>query len=258
MGKASSSKKVQRAARAAASSRGASERRELGFPLTILVVVVLGLVLVFAARNSRAEKAAPRVGADHWHAAYAIYDCDSVLPAFQSDFDPDGIHSHADGVIHIHPFNSGSAGDNAQMSVFLEAMGATVSEDRITGPGIELQAGSDCNGEPTVIRVARFDATDLDAGPTEVYSEDFGDILFLENLEAFTVARLPAGAEIPPPPAERVEQAETSSGITLSTGPQTDFDPTSLFEDAPEEPGTGGADADQETDGSGGGEGSDG
>ena len=46
VGKASSSKKVQRAAKAAASSRGTSEKRELGFPLTIAAVVILGVACI--------------------------------------------------------------------------------------------------------------------------------------------------------------------------------------------------------------------
>lgn len=253
MGKASSSKKVQRAARAAASSRGASERRELGFPLTVLAVVILGVVLVVAARGSREAKAEPRVGVDHWHSAYAIYDCETVLTPFQSEYDPDGIHSHQDGVIHIHPFNSGSAGEDATLSVFLEAMGATVSEDRITGPGLELDAGTDCNGEPTVIQVARFDANDVEAGPTDVYSEDFGSVRFVENLEAFTIARVPAGADIPPPPADRIAAASAASGELLSTGPETETDPSALADDpiAPETSDAGEDGADAETDAGG-------
>lgn len=195
------------------------------------VVVVLGIILVFAARTSREAKAAPRVGADHWHAAYAVYDCDTFLSPFQSEFDPDGIHSHLDGVMHIHPFNSGSAGEDAQLGVFLEAMGSTVRDDRVTGPGFELDAGSDCNGDPTVIRVARFNALDLDAGPVEIYSEDFQSIRFLQNQEAFTIARVPAGAEIPPPPADRLAAAAASSGVVTSSGPETEFDPSSLSDD---------------------------
>lgn len=228
MGKASSSKKVQRAARAAASSRGASERRELGFPLTVLAVVILGIVLVIAARGSRDEKVAPRVGADHWHAAYAVYDCDTILPEFQSQFDPDGIHSHQDGVIHIHPFNSSSSGEGAELEVFLEAMGATISAERITGPGVDLQAGSTCNGEPTVIQVARFNMLDLDAGPIEVFTSDLASINFLQNLEAFTLANAPLGADIPPPPQDRLDNAQASSGVEISTGPLTDLDPTAI------------------------------
>ena len=243
MAKASSSKKVQRAARAAAASRGARERRELAFPLALAVVVVLGVAMVVVARSSRAPAEAPRVGTDHWHAAYAVYDCDRFLPAFTSQSDPDGIHSHQDGVIHIHPWNSSAAGDRAQLEVFFEAMGVRVSDDEISGPGIGvLEAGSDCNGEPTVIRTVRFARAALDEldsqteqpttlgevyTPAEEYIDDFNDIQLLEDLEAFTFARVPADADIPPPPEDRLQIALSSSaGNLLSTGPAGDVDPT--------------------------------
>lgn len=249
MAKPSSSKKVQRAARAATSSKGTRERRELGFPLALALVVVLGVALVVFARSSRTPAAAPRVGNDHWHSAYAIYDCDRFLPAFTSAADPDGIHSHQDGVVHIHPWNSSAAGDRADLDVFLEAMGARVTDDEISGPGIGvLEAGSDCNGEPTVIRVVRFTRIDLDPydpgadepisgladiyEATDTYTDDFGDVRLLGDLEAFTFARVPAGADIPPPPEDRLQTAlAASAGNLISTGPETELDPT----DAPPE-----------------------
>ena len=244
MAKPSSSKKVQRAARAATSSKGTRERRELGFPLALALVVILGVALVVFARSSRTPAAAPRVGNDHWHSAYAIYDCDRFLPAFTSAADPDGIHSHQDGVVHIHPWNSSAAGDRADLDVFLEAMGARVTDDEISGPGIGvLEAGSDCNGEPTVIRVVRFARIDLDPDDpgaddlisslsdiyeaTDTYSDDFGDVRLLGDLEAFTFARVPAGADVPPPPEDRLQTAlAASAGNLISTGPETDLDPT--------------------------------
>ena len=246
MAKPSSSKKVQRAARAAAASKGARERREIAFPLALAVVVILGVALVVFARSSRTPAAAPRVGNDHWHSAYAIYDCDRFLPAFTSAADPDGIHSHQDGVVHIHPWNSSAAGDRADLDVFFEAMGARITDDEISGPGIGvLEAGSDCNGEPTVIRAVRFTRIDPASGAidpagglsdlyvaTDTYTDDFGDVRLLGDLEAFTFARVPAGADIPPPPEDRLQTAlAASAGNLLSTGPRTDLDPT----DAPPE-----------------------
>ncbi len=244
MAKPSSSKKVQRAARAAAASKGARERREIAFPLALAVVVILGVALVVFARSSRTPAAAPRVGNDHWHSAYAIYDCDRFLPAFTSAADPDGIHSHQDGVVHIHPWNSSAAGDRADLDVFFEAMGARITDDEISGPGIGvLEAGSDCNGEPTVIRAVRFTRIDpgTDAFPstlseiyeaTDTYTDDFGDVRLLGDLEAFTFARVPEGAEIPPPPEDRLQTAlGASAGNLVSTGPETELDPT----DAPSE-----------------------
>ena len=246
MAQPSSSKKVQRAARAAAASKGARERRELGFPLMLAAVMVLGLALVFVARSSRAPAEAPRVSHDHWHSAYAISDCDRFLPAFTSRADPDGIHSHQDGVIHIHPWNSSASGDDADLDVFFESMGARVTDQEISGPGIDdLEAGSDCNGEPTEIRSVRFsritvdpDADEPISGLSDVYeaveefTDDFGDMRLLEDLEAFTFARVPAGAEVPPPPEDRLQTAlRASVGNLVSSGPQTDVDPT----DAPPE-----------------------
>ena len=246
MAKPSSSKKVQRAARAAASSKGARERREIAFPLALAVVVILGVALVVFARSSRTPAAAPRVGNDHWHSAYGIYDCDRFLPAFTSAADPDGIHSHQDGVVHIHPWNSSAAGDRADLDVFFEAMGARITDDEISGPGIGvLEAGSDCNGEPTVIRAVRFTQIDPAAAiesasglsdfyvATDTYTDDFGDVRLLGDLEAFTFARVPAGADIPPPPEDRLQTAlAASAGNLLSTGPETELDPT----DAPPTP----------------------
>ena len=239
MAKPSSSKKVQRAARAAASSKGARERREIAFPLALAVVVILGVALVVFARSSRTPAAAPRVGNDHWHSAYAIYDCDRFLPAFTSAADPDGIHSHQDGVVHIHPWNSSAAGDRADLDVFFEAMGARITDDEISGPGIGvLEAGSDCNGEPTVIRAVRFtqiDPTTIGTASTltelyeatDTYTDDFGDVRLLGDLEAFTFARVPAGADIPPPPEDRLQTAlGASAGNLISTGPETELDPT--------------------------------
>ena len=240
----SSSKKVQRAARAAAASKGAHQRRALGFPLALVAVVVLGVAMVAFARSARPPAAAPRVGNDHWHSAYAIYDCDRFLPAFTSAADPDGIHSHQDGVIHIHPWNSSAAGGRADLDVFFESMGARMSDDEISGPGIGvLEAGSDCNGEPTVIRAVRFARIDADPEapgaddpvtgladvyePVEEFTDDFGDIRLLGDVEAFTFARVPAGAEIPPPPERNLQTALlASAGNLVSTGPQTDLDPT--------------------------------
>ena len=60
-------------------------------------------------------------------------------PVFQSTRDEEGIHSHQDGVIHIHPFFDRTAGRNAQVQAFMREMGAEISEEAIVMPGgIEL------------------------------------------------------------------------------------------------------------------------
>ena len=242
MARLSSSKKIQRAARVASMSRGSKERRELGFPIILAMVLILGTAMVVMSRNSRAPALPPVIG-DHWHAAYGVYDCDQFVGFFTSSADPDGIHSHNDGVIHIHPWNSSATGDDARFDVFLEAMGAKVADDEISGPGVGvLKAGNDCGGEPTVIRAARFiptvDIIDPEVPLSEQYildeefSSDFNEIQLKADLEAFTIARVPVDAEIPMPPPDRLLSAFTSSGAgLLSTGPSADVDPSEVLPD---------------------------
>ena len=121
MGKASSSKKVARAARAGG-RRKVRGQRGLVFPVAIVLVAALGLALIFYARNENQASAAtaPIANQDHWHTAYGVYICDKFITAFphgldQNAADPLGIHSHGDGVIHIHPFSSTTSGKNATL-----------------------------------------------------------------------------------------------------------------------------------------------
>ena len=83
MGKASSAKKIARAEKAVSAS-GPTERRQLGYPAAVALVIVLGLALVVFARATRDAEASPTLQ-DHWHAAYGVYDCvtDSFLTPFQ-------------------------------------------------------------------------------------------------------------------------------------------------------------------------------
>ena len=207
MAKASSSKKVQRAARAASSSRGASERRRLGFPLVVVLVMVLGVVLVVVARGSRDPLTSPTTK-DHWHSAYTIYDCGERVPPFRNQVDPDGIHSHGDSLIHIHPYNSSATGDDARLGVFLDTMDASIDVEGIfaeSGEFAPILAEDGCDGEPAVVKVARWNIGAA-GGPEiiEVYEDDFDDIRLLGDGEGFTFALVAVGDDPPPPAPEGI------------------------------------------------------
>ena len=200
MGKDSSAKKIARAERVGATS-GPSERRSIGYPSAVALVIVLGLSLVVFARATRDAEASPTLQ-DHWHAAYGVWDCvsESFLTPFQSEYDPEGIHSHQDGLIHIHPFTSSVTGKEARMSVFLKAMGASLSSEAFELPGgSSIDAGVECNGEEAVLQVARWSDAFVGGEPTEVILEDLEEVRFLNDREAFTIARAPLGSEIPLP-----------------------------------------------------------
>ncbi|MGH2685267.1 MAG: hypothetical protein ACRDJP_07365, partial [Actinomycetota bacterium] len=106
MGKASSSKKVARAARAGGGRR-ASQQRNLVFPGAIAIIGILGVLLIAFARGEDAADAdvPPRIN-EHWHAAYGVNICgDWDQPLVDTQNDRLGIHTHEDGIIHIHPFS---------------------------------------------------------------------------------------------------------------------------------------------------------
>lgn len=198
MGKASSSKKVARAARAGSTHKG-PERRALGFPLAIVAVVLVGTGLVVFSRDNRDEAIPPTLN-DHWHAAYGIWNCGEWEPVLtDAGQDLNGIHTHADGVIHIHPFSSASTGNRATLARFFETTGVEASDSKITLPsGTVLDEEAGCNGESATLKVARWPADDPNA-EAEIIEDGIEDIRFREDREVLTIALVKDGETIPRP-----------------------------------------------------------
>jgi hypothetical protein len=238
MGKASSAKKLARAARAGSASKG-RDRREMGFPLVVALVFLLGTSLVIYARSTRSDAVAPKlnVGAagvtgDHWHAALGIYNCDrfEIDPMVRGAEwpDPTGIHSHDDGAIHILPFVSSASGTRARLKVYFETMGLKFDDDELElTNGTTLKSDTDCNGKNATLRVARFDIDNPDA-PIEIITSDLGDVRFLADREAFTIALVPDDVDIPIPPTavSLDELAGIDSGQLPETADTTTTVPT--------------------------------
>ena len=203
MGKASSGKKV---ARAAATGGGArTSRGGSGGPwkwyAVIALVAALGVVLLVTSRSERQEEISsigpPRPG-DHWHVAYGINVCGAFQPPLSVERDPQGIHTHmaeggGDGIIHIHPFTSQAAGDKATLGKFTEAAGLGLEDGSLTLPDGDVYAdGDECHGEESVLRVKYDD---------EIFTENLADINFTADRGQLTIFFGPADAEIPPPPS---------------------------------------------------------
>ena len=217
MGKASSAKKIQRVQRAGV-SRVAGQRRNLGFPLAIVGIIIVGTVLVFFARSSKVDagSAAPVANQDHWHNAIGVYDCDHYLQNIPNPgTDPVGIHTHADGLIHIHPFYASAAGKNAKMKVFADTVGMQIADDgsSITLPaamgGQVLKNGSTCKSSSGKKENAKLvmlnwppQATDK-VKPTEV-SGNWNNFRFVEDKAILAFALIPESMKIedvPLPPS---------------------------------------------------------
>ena len=147
----------------------------------------------------------PVANQDHWHSAYGVMICDQGFePPFTSQDDPVGIHSHSDGVIHIHPFFAAAGGANARLEVFLDVMGASITDETLTLPdGRSFTEGEDtCDGEPAQVQVARWsDATTAGSTAPEIFTDDLTSLRFENDIEAYTIAFVPAGTDLPPPPS---------------------------------------------------------
>jgi len=189
MGKASSSKKVAKAARAGGSVR-ATRDRKWGYPLAIAGIVVAGALLVAFVRQDKADEAAtpPRIN-DHWHNAYAIYQCDTfAAPLTDVGEDVLGIHTHGDGLMHIHPFSSAAAGKNATLQVFGDQTGLSFGDDdAFTLPtGEEFKDGDDCGDGTGIVRVLKWEAGKYEEDP-EVLDGNLGDVRFTGDGDAYTI-----------------------------------------------------------------------
>lgn len=146
-----------------------------------------------AEESAPSGEGAPVANQDHWHAAFALDIC-GVLSAPLSDVGPDvlGIHSHQDGLIHIHPFGPSASGDRARFGVFAEQVGIAVSDGELSLPdGTTLRDGDDCGGEPGRVALFAWPAGAGDDASPEVISSGVGDRRFLADGERFVLAFLP-------------------------------------------------------------------
>lgn len=211
MGKASSKKKVARAAKAGGSRARAAGERNLLFPSLLILVFVLGLGLVVYARQERSAEALvpPIANQDHWHAAYGIDVCGEFQPNLPEFEAITGTHTHGDGLIHIHPFAESRSGENATLLNYLEDAGLALTDDSLTlKDGTVLEEGADNDNEAcagAILQVAYWAsgtgvASDPEVEP-RVITENFDDLRFLKDGEAFTIAFAKEGADIPPPPS---------------------------------------------------------
>ena len=290
MGKASSAKKVARAARAGGNRR-AGQRRALGFPVAVGLVLVVGLLLVVFAREKRNADAFPRANKDHVHSAIDIYTCvadtaatsesttttstttsTTVAPAstgsdattttaptdstttttaatpttqanandVHGEYQPApvdakadalGIHSHGDGLIHIHPFADSAAGRKATLGVFLDQVGISMTNEMLVLPsGATFTEGTTkCEGgKDAIVQVAKWDhVADAAKGgkPNQIFTDGFDKIRLGEN-ESFTIAFMPRDSTIPAKSdvADRVAKVSDLGSTTTTTAPSSSTD----------------------------------
>jgi len=181
-----------------------------------------------AKANEIALSGLPAVGpipGQHWHAAYVVRICDEVLAPFDSTDDPLGIHSHDDGLVHIHPFFESSGYENATMGLFADAMGVALEEGMITLPGGGTWRDGDmCDEKPGRVFIDRW------SGPTpesefERIFESPEATRFLADGEMYQIAFAPVDSPpVVPPSSALLDQV---SNLDLQIGdPWVDISPS--------------------------------
>ncbi|HEY2331457.1 MAG TPA: hypothetical protein VGH94_06025 [Acidimicrobiales bacterium] len=212
MGRASSAKKVARANRA---SRNPGNRRSLAWPATISAVVVVGIALIlFTVSKPNPAQAAPQIG-DHWHAAYGINYCGTFLPPL-TDVTADtlGLHTHGDGLIHIHPFTSEVTGKDANLKNWGRTTGLQLTDTSIKAAGIDVKNGATCDGKPATVQVKVWDDLQDDTG--HLLTKDFA-LFNPQDQNIITIAFLPPGTDIPKPPDSALAALAGPADLTGAT-----------------------------------------
>ncbi|HVA75567.1 MAG TPA: hypothetical protein VNF71_13495 [Acidimicrobiales bacterium] len=228
MGKASSNKKV---ARAAGTGGGRTYRGRTPWPYfgVIVLIFVLGIVGTVTSRDRRLSQinnqgsTAPTVGTT-WHEGYAVYACGKFLPFIQHAKNPQGITTSTPGIILIQPKVKAAAGKNATLGKFASAVGMTLNAAEMQLPGGTLyQDGNKCSGKPGHVYVKEFAFVGDTVG--RLYNGAKGQLpkldpreIPLQDQALLTIAFVPSSdaSKIPPPPA----QVSTSLG-NLATSSST-------------------------------------
>ncbi|MDA0988167.1 MAG: hypothetical protein O2783_03330 [Chloroflexi bacterium] len=143
----------------------------------VLGFVVLLAVLIASLGDGEVGSGGryPNVG-DHWHAEFSVVLCGETQPDFPVSSGE--VHTHGDGVIHIHPATSAYAGLNANLARFFAGTGSRLTNDSFELPSGEKYTDGDlCPDEQPgqmFLRVNGITMTDIAS-----YVARDGDVLEL-------------------------------------------------------------------------------
>ena len=218
--------------------------------VVIVVVGVLLVVLSYADRQNTAT-ASPAIG-DHWHAYLGVDACGTWLPNAPT-FEPRanepgvraGLHSHGDGLMHIHPFSTDEAGSKATVGRFIQYGGWSLSDSSFKlWDGKEYKNGDTCSTGPDAGKkgeiqwsVGKF-GKKWTGKPMTGNPADFRP----KNGDIVGIYFLPKGAPLPEPPgAEQAlasisdlgGQPATATTTTLPNGSTTTSPPVSSSSTTP-------------------------
>jgi len=236
MGKASSTKKVARAA-GTGGGRTSGGRTPWAYYLAIFVIAAVGSAMVYTSRHNRLQSianggttAAPTVGqTPSWNIAYGIYVCTGsdkgkFLDPIKDQSNPKGISTDGKGLIIVSPKTKTVAGKNATLDKFASAVHLSLNAGQLHTPGgHDYRDGDDCGGKPGQVQVQVFASPTDTTGTT---SKVDPALVRLEDQIMLTIAFVPKGTKIPPPPADAIADlnaaaAAATASTSTTTAPAT-------------------------------------
>ena len=186
---------------------------------------------------------------DHWHTALDVNICGEWLdpaPAFEKPYDSPnqvanaGIHSHADGLIHTHPFVVSEEGNNATIGKFFDYGGwgcrrpRSTSAVRTAHTQWQGPASTPKTRRGAMATCARSASTrarrSSSPGPVDGKKKTGNPADYKQkDGETLAIYMLPKGADMPFPPAACTSFAEisdASSAILSKNSPCRTETPT--------------------------------
>ncbi len=124
--------------------------------------------------------------------------CSRRSPTFEQ---PNGIHTHGDGVIHIHPF-VGRGGQERQAGRLPRRRRRQAHRHQAHRSATRAgrRASDQCDGKDAELVVAQWNNVETTKEKPALIRRDFGNIRFTEDGQGFTIAFVPEGTtDIPKP-----------------------------------------------------------
>lgn len=168
------------------------------------VSLILGAALSLVYAPSAHAGGGPKLG-DHWHMAFGIWNCGTWEPPPVPGDDPLGIHTHGEGLIHIHPFVSAATGDRAVLGAFFKVEKINATAKALQTGGKTLTVGSICKGKKTSLRTLLWDTRStktpriVPGDPTKIPLRDGATVVLAFGPADENVGLPPSFAELEDP-----------------------------------------------------------
>ncbi len=212
MGRASTDKRIARAA-GAGGSRLAGRQIPIGFYSALVLIVIIGIVMVVFSRNQRLA-ASPTSKPQVAHLAYAFDICGTIEPPLSSKTSNGPIKLTKTGLITV---TSSKPATLAQLLSDYKSIKLTAST--LSYPGSPTYTnGQKCGTKVGQVMVGTW-STPSSKVPTLVKVNP--SKIILHNNEMITIAFLPKGTKPSTPPGSRVLSLLKTAGFTSSAFPST-------------------------------------